>query len=584
MEQADIAAMSVTSRPVLRTRFVALRGPEPTTLLRFHPRLTVLSGFNDGLADWLAGAFEHGPTGAPDGFAVLDGARVALSDLPASVYLEGRCPFVRSDALDADLQHLGRGASDELGFEVSAVTDAIAAARRRSEAASKRIVELDQEIAAAERRVAELQGATPPARRSVVTRDRTEDVEQLEHLVHAIADADALPKETDPDAEAMARAFEALNDAARRHRPRADVEEELRKWELVTAEARARLAERRATAPRVSPEDLAEASRLREAAREANDRRTLLRRRPGEESSAIDAQLKSLLERLGARTYDDLMLMGTGLGSADADLAIREATNVVAAAERRCSDLRSELTRPDIDQLRAERAQLVEQARQLLGGDPGTDPITTLREHRIEPQAVVDAEVALARRLRDLDAHVDGTMVETANRLIDEWKAQLDEHERGLVETQRLEDQLAEAEDAVRQGRTMRARLTREIEARRTEISDLEYDRRRTETRARDANGTVATITPAILDRVVADLFTACESSALPIVVDDPFTALTPELRRRALGVLARRGGANQIVLVTADASTVEWAASAGEDVAIAWTADDARARMRQTV
>jgi hypothetical protein len=584
MEQADTAAMSVTSRPVPRTRFVALRGPEPTTLLRFHPRLTVLSGFSDALAEWLAGAFEHGPTGTPDGFAVLDGARVPLSELPASVYLEGRCRIVRSDALAADLQHLGRGVRDEIGFEVSAVTDAIAAARRRSEAVSKRIAELDREIADAEQRLAELQSATPPARRSVVTRDRTEDVEQLEHLVQAIADAEMLPKEPDPDAEAMARAFEALNHAARRLRPRAEVEDELRKWELVTAEARARLAERRATAPRISPEDLAEASRLREAAREANDRRTLLRRRPGEESSAIDAQLKSLLERLGARTYDDLMLMGTGLGSADADLAIREATNVVAAAERRCSDLRTELTQPDIDQLRAERAQLVEQARRLLAADPGNDPVTALREHRIEPQAVVDAEVALARRLRDLDVHVDGTMVETAQRLIGEWNAQLDEHERGIAETQRLEDEVAEAEVVVRQGRTMRARLTHEVEARRTEISDLEYDRRRLETRALDTNSSVATITPAILDRVVADLFADTETSALPVIVEDPFTALTPELRRRALGVLARRGGANQIVVVTADPATVQWAASVGEDVAIAWTADDARARMRQTV
>src|SRR4051812_45698840 len=256
MEQADNAAMSMTSRPLSRTRFVALRGPEPTTLLRFHPRLTVLTGFSDALPQFLVDAFAHGAADAPDGFAVFDNARVPLSDLPDGVYLEGRCPHVRSNALDADLEHLGRGARDELGSEVSAVADAIAAARRRSEAAAKRISELDEAIATAERRLADLQHATPPTRRSVVTRDRTEDVEQLEQLLEALADAESLPKEPDPDAHAMARAFDALTHAARRHRPRPEVEEELRKWELVTAEARARLAERRATAPRISPEDL----------------------------------------------------------------------------------------------------------------------------------------------------------------------------------------------------------------------------------------------------------------------------------------------------------------------------------------
>jgi hypothetical protein len=135
----------------------------------------------------------------------------------------------------------------------------------------------------------------------------------------------------------------------------------------------------------------------------------------------------------------------------------------------------------------------------------------------------------------------------------------------------------------------MRARLSREIESRRTEIEDLEFDRVRLERRVGDdrPDPDVSTITPAIVDRVVADMLTFDDaaSSVLPVIVEDPFGALEPELRHRALATLARRAGANQIVLVTADSAVVEWAKKAGDDVAIAWTAHDALARVTsQTV
>jgi hypothetical protein len=576
-------------RSVERVRFVALRGPEPTTLLRFHPRLTVLSGFSDGLVDWLAGVFAHGAAGAPDGFAVLGGARFSLSDLPSDVFGGGACPIVRAGALQDDLQHLGQGSREELGFELNAVVDAIAAARRRTDAMAEQIVELDRAIAEAEARVAELNVSEPPARRNVVVRDRTADAARLEQLLTAVLDAELLPKEPHPEAEALARAFDSLDEAARRRRPRAEVEEELRKWELVTAEARARLAERRASAPRISPADLAEATRLREALNEATDRKLgRLRRRPTEDAPALQAQLTALLARLGVRSYDDLMLLGTGLGSADPDLAIREATNVVAAAERRCADLRAVMSEPDIDELRAERAKLVERAQELLRTDPGSRPAIALREYRIEPAAYAEAQVALARALREYGAHVEGTVIDTARHLIAEWSDQRDEHERGRAELQRREDELAEAERVARQGRTMRARIAREIESRRTEIEDLEYDRRRLDERVRKEGSqpVISTITPAIVERVVADVLNAdgVAGSRLPIIVEDPFGPLTPELRRHALNALARRAGQSQVVLVTPDPSVVQWARNAGENVAIAWTAQDAQARLaRQT-
>jgi hypothetical protein len=587
MEQGEGVAPSLARDPAGHIRFVALRGPEPTTLLRFHPRLTVLSGFSDRLVDWLAGTLCGGPGLAPDGFAVLDGARVPLSNLPEWAYSADRCPVVRASALEEDLAHLGQGSRDELGFELNAVATSIDAARRRSEAMAQEVADLDERIAAAERRIAELEATGVVAPRQSLARDRTEDAAELERLLDAVVEAERLPKAPHPAAEALARAFDALDDAARRHRPRAEVEVELRKWEMVTAEARARLAERRATAPRVSPADLAEATRLREALAEANDRKPAGRfRRPTEDPAALRAQLDALLARLGVRSVDDLLLLGTGLGSDDSDLAIREATNVVAAAERRCADLRAVLSERSIEQLRAEREELMEHAIAVLGRNPGSRPAAALREFRVEPQAFVDAQATLVARLREHGVRVEGTIIETTRRLIDEWREQRLERERGQAAFEAYEDDLAEAQRITRQGRTARARLAREIEARRTEMEDLEFDRRRLERRVREEGARVATITPGIVERVVANVLDAdgVANSPLPIIVEDPFGPLDAKLRMHALAALARRAGQHQIVLVTPDASTVTWARNAGENVALAWTARDALARvMRPT-
>jgi hypothetical protein len=589
MEQAQRAA-AISSREPRSVRFVALRGPEPTTLLRFHPRLTVLSGFREDLVEWLAGAFARGPALAPSGFVVLDNARIAMSELPTDVYRQGRCPVVPATALDDDLLHRGEGSREKLGSEIDAVGAAIADAQRRTDEIVQRIAALDVEIAGAEADIARLQSPAGSQPATAAPRDRGDDADELQQLVDAVARAEVLEKVAHPDAEALAAALEAVDAKARRRRERADVEEDLRKWELVTAEARSRLAERRATAPRVSPADIAEATRLHEAVRQASDRRGhLLRRGNREEAAALEEQYEALLTRLGARSFSDLMLLGSGLGTADSDLAIREATNVVSAAERRCADLRAELAQPGIDQLREERAELLQRARHMLGGDGGANAIEALRRHRVEPQDLVDAQVALARRLRDFGAHVDGTVVDTARRLITQWREDSAQLERDRCESERRAEAREDAERVARQGRTMRARLSREIETRRTEIEDLEFDRRRLEARLRNesSNPDPVAMTPALVDRLVADVLDNddVQRSALPVIVDDPFVALDPEHRAFALTALARRSGKRQIVLVTGDDSTVAWARNAGENVAIAWTADDSSARMmRQAV
>src|SRR5690242_7177360 len=106
MEEGDrVAAMEGAAVP--RVRFVALRGPEPATLLRFHPRLTVLSGFGDDVGPWLAHVLTRGPEATPDGFAEIGGTRVHLAELPATVFAHGTCPLLTPDALEGDAQHLG---------------------------------------------------------------------------------------------------------------------------------------------------------------------------------------------------------------------------------------------------------------------------------------------------------------------------------------------------------------------------------------------------------------------------------------------------------------------------------------------
>jgi hypothetical protein len=586
----DRSTTSLTSPVEHSVRFVALRGAERATLLRFHPRLTVLAGFAETLPGWLASVFEHGRHGAPDGFVALDGERTHLGDLPDAVFAAGGCPFVPADALEHDPAHFGSPSSDTLGFELRAVVDAIASGLQHADAIKHRIALVDEELAVADARIAELQAAQPEVVRSLVALDRTEDAEQLERLVAAAVAAETLPKEVHPDADALAHRFDALDDAARRYRPREDVEEELRKWELVTAEARARLAERRASAPRVSPADLAQAAQLHETVEDDAARRASAMS-AGNDAGAVhddvlDTQYKALLSRLGVRSYDELLLLGTGLGSASVDLAIREATNVVAAAERRCSDLRAVLAEPSVDDLRAERESLLEQARMVLGSDPGNDPATALRAHRVEPHRYVATQVALANKLRELGARVDTTVVDTARTLIDDWHEQQAQQERSRSELERLAVLLAEAERFARQSRTARERLETELEAQLTKVEDLDLDRRRLEARVHEVTTEpeVTTITPAIIDRAVNDMLAVArgghEGASLPIIVDDPFGGLDPELHRHALSALARRAGSQQVVLVTHDAATVTWAQRAGDNVALAWTLENAMERM----
>jgi hypothetical protein len=212
-----------------------------------------------------------------------------------------------------------------------------------------------------------------------------------------------------------------------------------------------------------------------------------------------------------------------------------------------------------------------------------------LRAYRVEPQRYVAAQVALANKLRELGARVDSTVVDTAQALLAEWDEQQERQERSRTELERLGAELAESERFARQSRAARARLERELDAQLTQVEDLDFDRRRLEHGVREATSepevtTVTKLTPAFVDRAVHDMLEQARdvhaSATLPVIVEDPFGALEPELRRHALGALARRANSYQIVLVTADAATVTWAQRAGDNVALAWTLQDAMERM----
>jgi len=119
------------------------------------------------------------------------------------------------------------------------------------------------------------------------------------------------------------------------------VRAELRKWERALDEARARLAARRAEAPRVGPSELAEAARLRNEWRYAQRAHKHVRRGPSRRTvEELERRYRDFLTRVGASSFEDLAVVGTGFGASPADLAIREAAVAVSIAEQRCDLLR----------------------------------------------------------------------------------------------------------------------------------------------------------------------------------------------------------------------------------------------------
>lgn len=131
-------------------------------------------------------------------------------------------------------------------------------------------------------------------------------------------------------------------------RTRNAIRAELRKWERALDEARARLVARRGEAARVGPSELAEAARLRNEWRYAEQAQKQVRR--GRSRRTVDdlkQRYRDFLTRFGASSYEDLAVVGTGFGATPADLAIREAATVVSMAEQRCDLLREELARAE---------------------------------------------------------------------------------------------------------------------------------------------------------------------------------------------------------------------------------------------
>lgn len=124
----------------------------------------------------------------------------------------------------------------------------------------------------------------------------------------------------------------------------AEIEADLGKWLAVAAEARARFEAQRQRAPKVGAVEVAEAHRLRNDWRYAEQVHARQRRRRSRRAADEHrARFERYLARFGATTLEDLAVIGSGFGDTEADIAIREAATVVALAEQRCTDLRAEL-------------------------------------------------------------------------------------------------------------------------------------------------------------------------------------------------------------------------------------------------
>lgn len=82
---------------------------------------------------------------------------------------------------------------------------------------------------------------------------------------------------------------------------------------------------------------------------------------------------------------------------------------------------------------------------------------------------------------------------------------------------------------------------------------------------------TAAELARAVLSRLAAVRELTGGVDVLPLVVDDPFDGLDPQLKPALLQVLAAESATQQVIVVSADPDVAEWATgSDGEDVALA--------------
>ncbi|HEX5095790.1 MAG TPA: hypothetical protein VFX21_07255, partial [Acidimicrobiia bacterium] len=316
------------------------------------------------------------------------------------------------------------------------------------------------------------------------------------------------------EALALADELAALDAEISARRPRATVGRELAKWERVTGEARTRLVECHEQAARVQPADLAEALRLRNEWRYAEQvHRQMRRRRTRRDVDELKQHYERFLGRFGAATYEDLAVVGTGFGNTDADLAIREAATVVSMAEQHCIDLRAELETSDPAALARRRQDALARASVLLGSEADADVVTKLR--RLQPVA------AGAVTASDTDRATD--------RAVDEL------------------DRLA------------------------IEVRALEVEQARLERSRRDLVARAPIDLPGVLQALLdADDERSASTMLPPLVVDHVFAGFVPTARRRVFDALVAHSRVRQVILVDDDPELVTWAAACD---AVVWSA-----------
>jgi hypothetical protein len=314
------------------------------------------------------------------------------------------------------------------------------------------------------------------------------------------------------EARALADELAELDEEISASRPRATIGRELAKWERVTGEARARLLESHEQAARVLPADLAEALRLRNEWRYAEQvHRQMRRRRTRREVDELKQHYERFLARFGATTYEDLAVVGTGFGNTEADLAIREAATVVSMAEQHCVDLRAELADSDPAALERRRREALARAGVLLGHDAEADAVAKLR--RLQPVAA-------------------GTAGAVADLATDDA---VDELDRLAIEVRALE---------VEQARLERSR------------QDL----------AAGATVDLPGVLQALLD---ADRARAATTMLPPLVVDHVFAGFVPTSRRRVFDALVAHSRDRQVIVVDDDVELLSWAAACN---AVVWS------------
>jgi hypothetical protein len=276
------------------------------------------------------------------------------------------------------------------------------------------------------------------------------------------------------------------------------------------------------------------------------------------------------------------MLLGTGMGSTPTDDAIREASDVVMAAERRCAALHAERARSTAEALVEQHHELLARATRILGRTPDADPVAELRARRVPSDAAVAARAALASALHDLG-------VETSDESSDVTNAAREYLARRDVDPGAGDD-VAQLEASLSQLHRERAETMHDARRHRAELDRLSADRERIESRlaverSRHRAAVEALSPTEATDRSVMTLLHRANAMAngLPLVVEDPFGDLDDAARTSALDAFAHRaGGETQVILVTASEATVAWARDLDHDLGSTWTAGDARALTRK--